>query len=202
MRNVRRLFGSLSLSLAIFSFVAGVFPSIAQAASYTITITPTQFVPSTLTAGVGDTITFINNTTATQSAKTSVASGFNSGDIGPSKSKQITLVNEGTFTYSSLYTPTITGVVTVTGSSTSLTTDTTATSTAQTAVVTKTQSLPVSGTMENLVILLVMGAAFIALGAFGQLRRGPAQSIVINVPLLSSTQGKDVSSNPPTDKHT
>ncbi len=201
MRDVRRIFCSLSLSLAVFAFIAGFFPSLAQAASYTITITATQFVPGTLTAGVGDTITFINNTTATQSAKTAVASGFNTGDIGPSKSKAVTLVNEGTFTYSSLYTPSLSGVVTV-GAGTSLTSEASTTSTAQTTTVSTTQPQPVSGAVENLVILLVVGSTFLALGTAAQLHRSPTASVIISVPLVSSTQGKDVSSTPPTDQHT
>lgn len=200
MRNVRRVLHSLLLSMALFAITAGLFPGLAHAASYTITITETQFVPATLTAGVGDTVTFINNTTATQSAKTSVASGFNTGDIGPAKSKLITLVNEGTFTYSSLYNPALTGVVTVSGSSTSLTSETSTTSTAQTTTVSTTQPQPVSGTVENLIILLVVGVAFVGFGSVAQLRRSPTASVIVNVPLVSSNQGKDVST-PPTDQH-
>jgi plastocyanin len=200
MRNVRRVLCSLALSLVVFTGVAGLLPSVAQAASYTITITESQFIPSALTAAVGDTITFINNTTATQSAKTSVASGFNTGDIGPSKSKQVTLVNEGTFSYSSLYNAALTGSVTV-GAGSSLTSTTTSTdSTSQTAVVSTTQPQPVSGTMENLVILLVVGGTFVAFGTMAQFRRTPAESVIVSVPLVSSTQGKDVSTPTP-DQH-
>ncbi len=158
-----------------------------RAASYTVTITQTQFVPGTLTVAVGDSITFINNTTATQSAKTSVASGFNTGDIGPSMSKQVTIMNEGTFTYSSLYNAALTGVVTVTGSGATLTTTTTeTTTTAQTAVVSQTQEMPVSGTTENLIMLLAAGGVFVLAGGYAHLKRGTAASVVVNMPLVSS----------------
>jgi plastocyanin len=202
MRNVRLLWRSLSLALAIFLSAAIMAPGIAHAASYTITITGTQFVPGTLTAAVGDTITFINNTTATQSAKTAVASGFNTGDIGPSMSKLVTLVNEGTFTYSSLYTPSLTGVVTVTAATTSLTTtETSTTSTAMTTTVSTTQPQPVSGAAENLMILLVVGSAFLTAGSYMQWRREPAHSVIVDMPLVSSNQGKDASTTTP-DQHT
>lgn len=191
MRNVRQLWRSLSLALAMFVVAAFTTPTHALAASYTITITGTQFVPGTLTAAVGDTITFINNTTATQSAKTAVASGFNTGDIGPSMSKLVTLVNEGTFTYSSLYTPSLTGVVTVTAASSLTTTETSTTSTAMTTTVSTTQPQPVSGAAENLIILLLVGSAFLTAGSYMQWRREPAQSMVVSVPLVSSNQGKD-----------
>lgn len=185
----RNWFKAFSVFLALFSFGL-VFAGSAHAASYTVTITQTQFIPGTLAASVGDTITFINNTAATQSAKTTVASGFNSGDIGPGNSKQVTLVNEGTFTYSSLYTPTLTGIVTVSGSSGIGGTTTSTTSGTVSTTITQTQPQPVSGAAENLMALVAAGTAFLAFGSYARWRKENTP-MVVSLPLVSMKNGSN-----------
>lgn len=164
-----------------------------QAATYSITITSTQFIPSTLSAEVGDTITFINTSTATQSAKSTVASGFNSGDIGPGMSKSVTLVNEGTFTFTSQYNSALTGVVTV-GAGSSLTSDTTSTAAARTVSTTSTQEQPVSGTAETFGLLLAGGMVFLGAGWYARQQSRRYTLPLVDLPLVSSKHGNDPAS--------
>ncbi len=177
--------GVLSLLTVGVLMVAGPV----QAATYSVTITATQFVPATLQTNVGDTVTFINSTTATQSAKSTTATGFNTGDIGPNKSKSITVMNEGTFTYTSQYDAALTGVLTVASGSGLGGTSTATTTASITSSPTKTQPQPVSGTMENLVILIVSGIALLGAGAYARWRDGRAVITLIDVPLVSSKHG-------------
>lgn len=182
------LFRGSLLSLLCLGFFLSA--SSVQAATYSVTITATQFVPATLQATVGDSITFINSTTATQSAKSTTSSGFNTGDIGPNKSKSVTLANEGTFTYTSLYDPALTGVVTVTAGSTSLSTTTTASTTASvTSNPSSTQPQPVSGTAETLMMIVGAGIALFITGGYARWKDSRAGITLIDVPLVSSKHG-------------
>lgn len=144
------------------------------AATYSVTITDDQFVPSTLKVKVSDSVTFINSTDATQSARTSSSTGFNTGNIGPGASKTVTLTQAGTFSYSSTQDSTLTGTVTVessagtgglaTGSATTTTTTT------------KGGQLPESGTTEVLLGMLALGGGLVLFGGLSGrwsfLRRG------------------------------
>ncbi|MCD8527244.1 cupredoxin domain-containing protein [Candidatus Woesebacteria bacterium] len=163
MQTLRTLF----ISLAVFALAAMALPSIAWADTYSVSITNTQFIPSTLNVSVGDTIRFINTTAATQSAKTTDTDGFNTGNIGPGENKSVVVANAGTYSYTSQYTPSLSGTVVVAASTTS--TATTSTTTTSTSSATKgqpaqTQQQPVSGTFEVFMAILIAGAGFIGLG--------------------------------------
>lgn len=166
------------------------------AASYTVTITSTQYVPATLQVSTGDTITFINSTTATESARTSLITGFNTGDIGPGSSKQVTVSTAGTFTYSSIHNTALSGTVTVGQGTTSLIDSTsTATTSGQTGTVQTTQAMPVTGTTENIIMLLAAGAFFTGFGWWRWFRGGqPSTTELVDVPLLSNQDPDDRSS--------
>ncbi len=158
MRSVSRLFWLLLIVLMMGVSAGRVF-----AASYTVTISETKFVPATLKIKPGDTITFINTTDSTQSAKTTSSAGFNTGNIGPNASKSVTVSTAGTYSYTSAFNSALQGSVTVEG-------ETTTTSTASaTPTVTTTkgeQPLPVSGTAEVLMALIAGGLGLIAFGTF------------------------------------
>ena len=62
--------------VALFLLGTVLFPAAAFADTYSVSITTTQFIPGTLNVAVGDTIRFINTTSATQSARTTEATGF------------------------------------------------------------------------------------------------------------------------------
>lgn len=153
------------------------------AATYSVTITDEQFVPSTLKVKEGDSITFINSTDATQSAKTTSTTGFNTGNIGPGSSKSVTLNQAGTFSYSSTQTPTLTGTITVedvagTGG---------ASDSASITSTTKGGDMPVSGTTEVLLGMVTLGAGLIALGSFsGRFAFARKQDSVIDLQPLNS----------------
>lgn len=157
-----------------------------QAATYSVTITSTQFVPSTLSVTAGDSITFINSTTATQSAQTTLASGFNTGAIAPGLSKTVTVSNAGTYSYTSAYTTTLSGTVTVASSSSTATSSATGVG----GAVPRTQAQPVSGTGEVLMALLGGGSSLLAFSAYGFRRNRQTAAApnaeVVSVPVLSS----------------
>lgn len=159
MRSVSRLFWLLVVAL----FVA-IMADRVMAASYTVTISDTKFVPATLKIKPGDTITFINTSTSTQSAKTTSSSGFNTGNIGPNASKSVTVSTAGTYTYSSAFNTALQGTVTVEGDTT--TTTATSSSTTTTTTTKGSQPLPVSGTAEVLMALVAGGLGLIAFGTF------------------------------------
>lgn len=153
------------------------------AATYSVTIDETKFVPSTLKVKTGDSITFINTTDATQSAKTTSTLGFNTGNIGPGSSKTITVDTAGSYTYSSAYNSTLTGTITVEGTSTSTTTTTESTA-AATTTTKGGQEMPVSGTTEVLMALIGGGIGFIIFGIasnrFGYLLGGSSTEPGVN----------------------
>lgn len=163
------LMRSLLLALVFLFMVA---PGV-QAATYSVTITSSQFVPATLTITTGDTVSFLNATSTVQTAQSSVASGFNTGDIAAGQSKSVVVNTAGTYTYSSAYNSALSGTITVTASS-SATASTSATVTpTPVASTTSTRSAqlkggdqPVSGTVEVLIALLASGAALIAWGGW------------------------------------
>jgi len=159
MRSVSRLFWLLLVVLLM-----GVSAGRVLAASYTVTISDTKFVPATLKVKPGDTITFINTTNATQSAKTTSSSGFNTGNIGPNASKSVTVSTAGVFSYTSAFNTTLAGTVTVEGAAT--TTSTASATTTTTATTKGAQPLPVSGTAEVLMVLIAGGLGLIAFGTF------------------------------------
>lgn len=182
------LFGAFFLlTFGIFTF--GLAQK-AWAATYAVSITSSGFSPSSLQVSVGDSLTFINSTTSTQSAKTTVASGFNTGDIGPGQSKIVTVSSAGTYTYTSLYSPSFTGTVTVlAGDSSSLTSTESATTTTTTSVPDTTQQQPVSGAFENLLALVAIGFGFLGFGWYS--RRNTLvenQSGVVDLPLITAKQ--------------
>lgn len=187
MRILKR-FGWLLVGL----MVALVTTNQVLAASYTVTIDDTQFVPSTLKVKVGDSITFINTTDATQSAKTSSTTGFNTGDIGPGGSKSVTVNTAGTFSYTSAYNSALEGTVTVEGTATA---SPTPSPTATTSATTKGgQEMPVSGTAEVLLAMIVGGGAMVATGLLfrnGQIVLPGRRSELVDLPKISPYNNGD-----------
>ena len=155
-------------------FLAGVMSSPVFAVNYPVSITTTGFLPSTVSAKVGDTLEFRNLTTSTQSARTSVAAGFNTGDIGTQQSKTVVLNNQGTFSFYSQYNTNLTGSVVVASSSATATSSGTTTSTATAAALVsqpvKTQAQPVSGAFEVFLAVMATGVAFLGAGWVSQKR--------------------------------
>ncbi len=156
---------------ALFLFLGA---TIAQAATHSITITPTGFIPSTLRVNQGDTLEFRNSTTATQSARSSLATGFNTGDIGANQAKSVVVTNSGVFSYSSSHDASLIGSIEVVASTPSANTltSTTSTTTATTAALTsqplQTQPQPVSGVFEVVVGMTLVGLFMIGGGIFWQ----------------------------------
>lgn len=182
----RHFWSVVSFSLVLLTSALFFAPT-AWAATYTVSITATQFIPSTLKIATGDSIMFINTTSSTQSAKTTVASGgFNTGNIGPGSNKTITVSSPGTFTYTSQYSPSLTGTVTVSGTATSdLGTGGTATDSSTTANPAQTQEQPVSGVAEVLFATLAVSAGLIFFGGFTQWRFARAvHSDLVEVPTI------------------
>lgn len=180
------------VSLAFGVFLAGALSSPVFAANYPISITTTGFLPATLNAQVGDTLEFRNLTTSTQSARTSVAAGFNTGDIGTQQSKTVVLNNPGTFSYYSQYNTNLTGSVTVASDSAtaSATPTPVATASTLTSQPVQTQSQPVSGAFEVFLAVMATGTAFLGLGWYSQKRLAtdPTNSPeVINLPSIRIT---------------
>lgn len=155
---------SVLLSGVVSALFLGLSVSFVQAATLPITITNTGFVPATLKIVAGDTLEFRNSTTATQSARTAVASGFNTGDIGPSQSKSVVVSTAGTYSYTSAYNAALTGSVEVASAAGT-------TSTASSALTSQpvtTQAQPVSGVFEVVVVMVMTGSAFVIGGVFWQ----------------------------------
>ncbi len=155
----------------------------ALAATYSVTITSTAYIPSTLQVSAGDQVIFLNSDTATQSARTAETAGFNTGDIGPGANKTVTLATAGTYAYYSAYDANLTGTITVAAAAGGIT-DTTDT----TSTVTTTQPQPVSGVFEVLLALVGGGCALLGFGWQAR-KRGLAQAgiEIINLPLISSS---------------
>lgn len=151
--------------------------SLVHAATIPVTISTSGFVPASVKVNVGDTIEFRNSTTATQSARTSLTSGFNTGDIGPNQTKTVTLNSVGTYSYSSAYTTAFTGTVEVASSSTASTTTTSTTSTTSgtTSQPANTQAQPVSGVFEVVMAMSATGVASIGGGWIWQRRQTLAE---------------------------
>lgn len=171
------------------------------AATYTVTITDSLFVPSYLKVGLGDTITFVNSTDATQSAKTALASGFNTGNIGSGASKSVTVNTAGTYTYTSAFNSTLSGTVVVGSSSATMTDEGTggaasgsATKTAQPA---QTQPQPVSGVYETLLLMVVGGVALFAFGVMSRQRRlFVPRSMIVDLPSIRAERQDHERSEP------
>lgn len=157
----------LAIGVIILLLGAFVFPTGVSADTYSVSITATQYIPATLNVSVGDTIRFINTTTATQSAKTVEATGFNTGNIGPSENKSVVVSTAGTFSYTSQYTPSLTGTIVVAASTGALGGET-STSSASTSQPASTQEQPVSGVFEVMLAVIVAGVGFISLGMITQ----------------------------------
>lgn len=179
--------------LLVVVLLLGASVSRALAASYTVTIDDTKFVPSTLKIKPGDSITFINTTDATQSAKTTSSTGFNTGNIGPGASKSVSVSTPGTYTYTSAYNSTLQGTVTVEGTATASPTPTT-TSTMSATTTKGGEAMPVSGTTEVLMALLLGGSAFLAFGLLSS-RVGmislSRENPVLDVPPVSAHSESD-----------
>ncbi|MDP2666665.1 MAG: cupredoxin domain-containing protein [Candidatus Diapherotrites archaeon] len=78
-----------------------------------IAITGFNYVPQTLTIGVGDTVTWRNDDTV---AHTVTGLGFDSGSIPPGGTYSYTFAQTGTFSYRCVFHPTLPeGSITVTG---------------------------------------------------------------------------------------
>lgn len=164
------------------------------AASYSITILDTGFMPNTLTVQVGDTLEFRNSSSSTQSARTSLSSGFITGDIGVQQAKTVVVNNPGVYNFYSQYNQSLTGIVTVASASatTSGTTTTTTTSTINSQPV-QTQAQPVSGAFEVFLAVIATGTAFLGFGWFSQRRLAFNQlenSEVIQLPSIRVTVEK------------
>ena len=137
-------------------------------------------MPSTLKVKPGDSITFINTTDSTQSAKTTSSAGFNTGNIGPGASKSVTVSTVGTYTYTSAFNSTLQGTVTVEGTAT---TSPTPTPVSTVSATTKGgDPLPVSGTAEVLMALVAGGLGLIGYGVISN--RVGTVHLVRNNPVL------------------
>lgn len=169
--------------MVVFALVVSVRPALA--ATYAVTITTTQFIPATLQVSAGDQITFLNSTTATQSAVTSDPSGFNTGNIGAGQSKTVTVSTAGTYTYSSAFNSALTGTVTVLESSSSIT----STSSGTTSTVSTTQEQPVSGVFEVVLAMVAGGFGFLGFGWYSARRANAVpHDPVVNLPLITSME--------------
>lgn len=157
------------------------------AATYTVSITETQFIPSTLKIAPGDSISFINTTDSTQSARSTLTSGFNTGNIGPGQSKLTTVVNTGTFAYSSQYNTALSGTVEVASPSAS---PTPVASSSTKGQVTSTQQQPVSGVEDVLYAVVAAGLVSIGMGLYWQ-RRANHESAVVDLPPVSVQSSQD-----------
>lgn len=173
-----RAFKVLTVVFLILALVA----TGARAATYSVTITSTAFIPASLQISAGDQVIFLNSDAATQSARTTETTGFNTGNIGPGESKTVTLSTAGTYSYYSAFDTTLTGTMTVIAGDGAIT-DTTETTT----TVATTQPQPVSGVFE--VMLTLVGGGFAFLGFGWQARRNLRQpaSPVLDLPLISSS---------------
>lgn len=185
-----------------FAAVAGVVTclllstGIVHAATYSVTISPTGFIPATLKVQTGDTLEFRNGTTAMQSARSTLTTGFNTGDIGANQAKSVVVSNPGTFTYSSAYNAAITGSVEVSAATSSATTSATTTTTSTTSATktsqpVQTQAQPVSGVFEVVVGMTLTGVLMLGGGIFWQRRLAydesheNERSFVTNLPTIS-----------------
>jgi plastocyanin len=179
-----RLLSRFSITFVLV-LLLGLSAKSVLAASYTITIDETKFVPATLKVKVGDSITFINTTEATQSAKTTSSTGFNTGNIGPGGSKTVTLNTAGTFSYTSAFDTALQGTVTVEDA---LGTTASPTPTASAGATTKGGEIPVSGTTEVLMALMGGGIGLVAFGLLSD-RMGTvsvkSNNPVVDVPPVS-----------------
>lgn len=155
-----------------------------RAATYSVTVTSTAFIPATLQISAGDQVIFLNSDTATQSARTAETTGFNTGDIGPGASKTITLSTAGTYSYYSAYNTGLTGTITVLGTTGSLTETSTTSGTVAT-----TQPQPVSGVFEVMLALVAGGFAFLGFG-WQAYRRSVQTDPVLDVPLISAAEAQ------------
>ncbi len=175
------------LVLVVWLTLLAVGRSVAQAATYAVTISNTQFSPAALQISVGDQISFFNSTTATQSAVTTNTSGFNTGNIGAGQTKVVIVSSPGTFSYTSAYNPALAGTVTVSSTSTSIIATPTPSTT--TTTVDSTQPQPVSGTAEIMLTLTAAGLALLGLGLYTA-RHGTVvgNNPVVHLPLISAAE--------------
>ena len=77
---------------------------------HTVTIDATSYGPRTITASVGDTITWVNQDLVPHTA-TAKNGRFDSGDIPPGKSWAYVVKTEGLFAYFCSYHPTMKGTL-------------------------------------------------------------------------------------------
>lgn len=182
---VLRFLGAVVLLLVGLVGLGYISPVLA--ATYTVSITGTQFIPSTLKIAPGDSISFINTTDSTQSARTTLTSGFNTGNIGPGQSKLITVVNTGTFAYSSQYNSSLSGTVEVASPSASPTPVATSSTKGQVAT---TQQQPVSGVEDVLYAVVTAGLVSIGIGLYWQ-HRANHESAVVDLPPVSVQSTQD-----------
>jgi plastocyanin len=197
MRSLPRFIRLASLSFFGVAILMGMSTSLIHAASYSVTITDTAFVPASFSVMTGDSIEFRNSSTATQSAKSTLATGFNTGDIGPSQTKTVTVNTAGTFTYSSAYNAALTGTMQVTSASSSTTTTTTSTSSATKGQPTQTQEQPVSGVFEVVVGMVLTGTFLVGSGLVWQRRLAyndtheNERSQVTSLPIITWTRDQE-----------
>ncbi len=89
------------------------FGGIALAADTTVSISGFAFHPATVTIGVGDRVTWINDDTTAHSATATGVLTFNSGDLDPGASYAATFPTAGSFEYICAIHPTMVGLVVV-----------------------------------------------------------------------------------------
>lgn len=184
----------LFVSTGVIAMIAAVIAVPVWAASATVSITDTAFVPATLKVNVGDTINFKNATTSTQSAKSSSTLGFDTGNIGANQTKSVVVNTAGTYTYSSAFNPALSGTVEVSAASASATSTPMATTSGVTAQPVQTQAQPVSGVMDALLGVVALGLGSMLFG-FGWQRRLGGESEVVPVQPVSLHEFTDSESN-------
>jgi plastocyanin len=110
MHGMRRRTGAAILGLAMLVVAAA---TTVLAADATVTISSFSF-PATTTVGVGDTVTWRNQSGATHNA-TADGGSFSSGSIADGAAKSVTFDTAGSFPYHCTIHPSMTGTIVVTG---------------------------------------------------------------------------------------
>ena len=107
-RAGRRIAGALAVAALFAAFAAGT----ALAADASVAISGFTFTPSSITVGVGDTVTWTNGDGVGHTATADDAS-FDTGTIAGGGSDSVTFAAAGTFAYHCAIHPAMTGTITV-----------------------------------------------------------------------------------------
>lgn len=85
------------IATACLALALCALPVVAYAATATVSMKDFSFQPRTVTVRVGDTVTWVNNDTATHTATSSGA--WDTGSLSPRSSRSITFTAPGTYLY-------------------------------------------------------------------------------------------------------